>query len=451
MAAASADRRLHGGRPRGPSLFFPDWPHAVFYLSHFRYDFLFHDQVPPALGTGTAPGHAAVPTSGDQLDRYSQLDLRISFSLGSQSLLCRRAAAPRCHGNFCRWQTMDVAPAASRRTARDQPTAHPRGCSCTADNALGRRHSRFLRARFPHEDGRASRALHLGMVSSDQTGQLSPFLRAILRHATFGNDRDNRSDDPHRLRAVAARQRLHEIHGRERPGALHAPRLRHVPSCRRVRRRTGAAGPIWQAGNASRWPKSSHGRSLHSTSDPRSRFSSSAKLSARHAHVSRASQRRADSAIDRLHQIARFGRKDAGTMSTAIAEVPVESRMHYLNASYGIKSWLFTTDHKRIALLYLGSITLLFFIGGAAAVLMRRDLIEPAGALVQPETYNKLFTMHGVIMVFFFLVPSIPATLGNFLVPMMIGARDLAFPRLHLLSWYVYITDGPITLYAFIS
>src|SRR5207245_3790202 len=101
-----------------------------------------------------------------------------------------------------------------------------------------------------------------------------------------------------------------------------------------------------------------------------------------------------------------------------------------------------TTDHKRIALLYLGSITLMFFIGGAAAVMMRLHLIEPAGALVQPETYNKLFTMHGVDMVFFFLIPSIPATLSIFLLPMMMGARDLAFPRLNLLSWYVYITGA---------
>jgi len=138
-------------------------------------------------------------------------------------------------------------------------------------------------------------------------------------------------------------------------------------------------------------------------------------------------------------------------MSTAVAEVPVQSRVHYLNASYGIKSWLLTTDHKRIALLYLASITLMFFIGGAAAVMMRLHLIEPAGALVEPETYNKLFTMHGVVMVFFFLIPSIPATLGNFLVPMMIGARDLAFPRLNLLSWYIYITGAAFTLYALIS
>jgi cytochrome c oxidase subunit I len=137
--------------------------------------------------------------------------------------------------------------------------------------------------------------------------------------------------------------------------------------------------------------------------------------------------------------------------ATAVAEIPVESRVHYLNASYGIKSWLFTTDHKRIALLYLGSITLMFFIGGIAAVLMRIHLVEPEGALVQPETYNKLFTMHGIIMVWFFLIPSIPNTLGNFLVPMMIGARDLAFPKLNLLSWYIYIVGAGVTLYALIA
>jgi cytochrome c oxidase subunit I len=141
-------------------------------------------------------------------------------------------------------------------------------------------------------------------------------------------------------------------------------------------------------------------------------------------------------------------------MSTAVVEpqhVPSGSQVNYLNATYGIKSWLLTTDHKRIALLYLGSITLMFFVGGTAAVLMRLHLIEPQGALVQPETYNKLFSIHGIVMVFFFLVPSIPATLGNFLVPMMIGARDLAFPRINLLSWYIYITGALMVLYAIIT
>src|SRR5256885_11965664 len=101
-------------------------------------------------------------------------------------------------------------------------------------------------------------------------------------------------------------------------------------------------------------------------------------------------------------------------------------REHYLNTSYGVKSWLLTRDHKRIALLFLLSITLFFFLGGAFAVLIRLELLTPQGDLVESETYNKLFTMHGIIMIFFFLIPSIPAVLGNFLLPMMIGARDLA-------------------------
>ncbi len=141
--------------------------------------------------------------------------------------------------------------------------------------------------------------------------------------------------------------------------------------------------------------------------------------------------------------------------STLIAEMPghelpSEAPLNYLNVDHSVKSWLLTVDHKRIAILYLISITLMFFVGGFFAVMMRLNLIEPQG-LVAPETYNKLFTMHGVIMVFFFLVPSIPATLGNFLVPMMIGARDLAFPRINLLSWYIYIIGAAFTLYAVIS
>ena len=124
-------------------------------------------------------------------------------------------------------------------------------------------------------------------------------------------------------------------------------------------------------------------------------------------------------------------------------------RDHYLNANYGIKSWLLTTDHKRIALLYLISVTFFFFIGGIFATMIRIHLLTPNGALVTPETYNKLFTMHGVAMIFFFLIPSIPAVLGNFLIPPMIGAKDLAFPKINLLSWYIYILGGCFVLYSF--
>ena len=138
-------------------------------------------------------------------------------------------------------------------------------------------------------------------------------------------------------------------------------------------------------------------------------------------------------------------------MSAAPASNSLDTRVHYLNASHGIKSWLLTRDHKRIALLYLASITFMFFIGGAAAVLIRLHLIEPQGSLVEPETYNKLFTAHGVVMIFFFLIPAIPAVLGNFILPVMIGARDLAFPRLNLLSWYIYMLGATLTLIALLT
>jgi cytochrome c oxidase subunit I len=126
-------------------------------------------------------------------------------------------------------------------------------------------------------------------------------------------------------------------------------------------------------------------------------------------------------------------------------------RKNYLNAEYGIRSWLFTTDHKRIALLYLISITAFFFIGGFAALLIRLELLTPAGDLLSADMYNKAFTMHGQVMVFFFLIPSIPAVLGNFLIPMMVGAKDLAFPRINLISWYIYIIAGILYIHCLVT
>ena len=135
-------------------------------------------------------------------------------------------------------------------------------------------------------------------------------------------------------------------------------------------------------------------------------------------------------------------------MTTPAAPVP---RVHYLNADYGWKSWLFTTDHKRIAILYLVSVTAMFFLGGAYAVAIRLSLLEPTGSLMSAETYNKAFTAHGVVMIFFFLIPAIPATLGNFLIPLMVGAKDLAFPRINLLSWYVYLVGAAFALWAIVN
>jgi len=126
----------------------------------------------------------------------------------------------------------------------------------------------------------------------------------------------------------------------------------------------------------------------------------------------------------------------------------VQTPESYLTADYGVKSWLLTKDHKRIALLYLAVITFFFFLGGIFATIIRLELLTPNGDLVSPQTYNKLFSLHGIIMVFLFLIPSIPTTLGNFLVPLMIGCKDLAFPKLNLLSWYILVAGGLFVLYA---
>jgi cytochrome c oxidase subunit 1 len=132
-------------------------------------------------------------------------------------------------------------------------------------------------------------------------------------------------------------------------------------------------------------------------------------------------------------------------------EAPALPRENYLNAAYGWKSWLFTTDHKRIALLYLGSVSVAFLVGGIFALLIRLELLTPAGDVFQAENYNRMFTMHGVVMVFFFLIPAIPAVLGNFLIPIMVGAKDLAFPRINLLSWYLYIIGGLFAVYSILT
>jgi cytochrome c oxidase subunit 1 len=137
-------------------------------------------------------------------------------------------------------------------------------------------------------------------------------------------------------------------------------------------------------------------------------------------------------------------------ITTTTAPATTETK-NYLNAEYGLKSWLFTQDHKRIAVLYLISVTFFFFIGGIFASLIRLELATPNADLVDSNTYNKLFSSHGIVMVFLFLVPSIPATLGNFMIPPMIGAKDLAFPRINLLSWYIYILGGLFILYVLMT
>ena len=143
---------------------------------------------------------------------------------------------------------------------------------------------------------------------------------------------------------------------------------------------------------------------------------------------------------------------DVKTGSGAVgASVVHDSKVNYLNHVNTAASWFLTLDHKRIALLYLVVTSFMFVLGGAYAGVIRAELITPKGDFVSSDFYNKSFTAHGVIMVFFVLIPAIPSVIGNFCLPLMIGAKDVAFPRINLISWYVYMAGASFTLFALIS
>ncbi|MFZ4645839.1 MAG: cytochrome c oxidase subunit I [Gemmataceae bacterium] len=143
---------------------------------------------------------------------------------------------------------------------------------------------------------------------------------------------------------------------------------------------------------------------------------------------------------------------DVKTGSGAVgASVGHDSKVNYLNHVNTAASWFLTLDHKRIALLYLVVTSFMFVLGGAYAGVIRAELITPKGDFVSSDFYNKSFTAHGVIMVFFVLIPAIPSVIGNFCLPLMLGAKDVAFPRINLISWYVYMAGASFTLFALIS
>lgn len=139
-----------------------------------------------------------------------------------------------------------------------------------------------------------------------------------------------------------------------------------------------------------------------------------------------------------------------GSGSVAASEIH-DSKVNYLNHVNTAASWFLTLDHKRIALLYLVVTSFMFVLGGAYAGVIRAELITPKGDFVSSDFYNKSFTAHGVIMVFFVLIPAIPSVIGNFCLPLMLGAKDVAFPRINLISWYVYMAGAAFTLFALIS
>ena len=134
-----------------------------------------------------------------------------------------------------------------------------------------------------------------------------------------------------------------------------------------------------------------------------------------------------------------------------VVDLPRARPANYLEEGHTLWSWLATTDHKRIGILFAISITMFFFIAGVAIGLVRLELLQPHGLFLTDDQYNRLFTLHGIVMVWFFLVPSIPTTLGNFVLPMMIGAPDVAFPRLNLMSWYLFTIGGVFTIFTIVA
>ena len=114
----------------------------------------------------------------------------------------------------------------------------------------------------------------------------------------------------------------------------------------------------------------------------------------------------------------------------------------------GILSWILTVDHKRIGLLYLVFVIAFFFTGVGLGFFMRLEMVAPGGAIMRPQTYNALFTLHGIVMIFLVVIPAIPTTFGNFFLPIQIGARDVAFPRINLLSWWLYISGAAIVAFS---
>ncbi|MGD0835853.1 MAG: cbb3-type cytochrome c oxidase subunit I [Polyangia bacterium] len=135
-------------------------------------------------------------------------------------------------------------------------------------------------------------------------------------------------------------------------------------------------------------------------------------------------------------------------MSTAVAPAPAASEPSFYQGegAHSIRSWLLTTDHKRIAILYLSAMLVFFLTGMTIGVFMRLEQLTMGPTLMKPTTYNALFTLHGVIMIFLFVIPGLPAVFGNFCLPIMIGAKDVAFPRLNLLSWYLFMAGAVIAL-----
>ena len=358
----------------------------------------------------------------------------------------------------------------------------PRRPAVQAAADLRGRDPQLFRARFPHPHGRAARPLHHGLVPANRGRDVSPVLLAILRHQPRRHDRPRRGHGAERISEVAGRCRR-RVRWRCK-GRKTFLRYRCI-SCHSAD--SNARAPVLEE----LYGKTVHlrdGRTVIADEDylRESIVRPGAKIVMGWENIMPTFQgqvsqeeinelvafikslkkgqtpRRVDESCRRRPgnppraRTSTPAKENEKAMSTTIQEPvtappPPEVRETYLNVAHGVASWLLTKDHKRIAILYLVTVTVMFFLGGVAISIVRLNLMTPEGGLVSADTYNRLFTMHGVIMVFFFLVPVVPTVLGNFCLPLMIGAKDLAFPRINLASWYLFVIGAGWTLFAMLG
>src|SRR6185312_13668392 len=375
------------------------------------------------------------------VDRGDAAGLRRAGGVGREHLRPPLQPAGERAPDLHRRQAVDVEGAASGRAARDQRASRPGRPAGAAGDGLAGRDPQLLHPGAADQAGRRSGPLRDDVVPRRQGRPLPPVLRRILRHRPREDGRMGDRDEPARFRQLAAGAGRPGNPRRTGPAAVPALWLQRVSRARRNCARAQLERTVRKPGAIVGRKRRHCRRKLCPRFDPRPEEAGRGRLCAGHADLRRADQRRRSRQTRRLHPVDRPAAGGRRLMHAPRDET-------YLNSGIGIRSWLLTTDHKRIALLYFAGITFFFFVGGIAASLIRLELITPQGDLGSPDFYNRLFTMHGIIMVWFFLIPSIPTTMGNFILPMMIGARDLAFPRLNLLSWYLYIAGGLITVAA---
>jgi cytochrome c oxidase subunit II len=243
---------------------------------------------------------------------------------------------------------------------------------------------------------------------------------------------------------------------RRRAEAVQPARLQAMPLDRRLgRHRPDVQGRLGAPGRSARWRKGRGRRKLRAGIRPGPGGEGGGRLRAGDAVFQGAPEGQGDHRHHRIPEDPGLGGGEAMSVVEGPAAAGTRSapppKDHYLNHTRGFASWAFTLDHKRIGIMYLVSTLAAFLIGGLAALAVRTELIARGPTLMDADTYNKIFTMHGAVMVFLFIIPSIPAALGNFVLPLMLGAKDVAFPRMNLASYWLWVLGSLFAVGAIVA